>query len=78
MNTTLGCDEIKDAPEPLPPNYGHAASYNHCRDIMMMTMFNGVERTPNQFKAIVEAAGLSLTKIWKCRGPVDVVECRLA
>ncbi|KAI0125360.1 putative O-methyltransferase [Xylariales sp. AK1849] len=77
MNTTLGCDELIPAPDPLPTNYGHAVAYSHRRDLVMMTLFNGIERTPGEFKTIIEAAGLVLTKIWKCRSQVYILECRL-
>jgi hypothetical protein len=77
MNTTVGCDELQPAPEPLPANYGHAMSYSHRRDILMLSLFNGIERTPAEFKAIIESAGLRLSNIWKCRSQVHIVECRL-
>ncbi|KAL9034022.1 MAG: hypothetical protein Q9214_007235, partial [Letrouitia sp. 1 TL-2023] len=77
MNSTCGCEELKPAPEPLPANYGYYARYSHQRDICMMSVQNGIERTPQQFKAIVEAAGLRLEKIWPCRSQVLIVEARL-
>ena len=43
----------------------------------MMGIINGIERTPLQFKSIVEKAGLRLEKIWECRSVVGIVEVRL-
>jgi hypothetical protein len=78
VNTTLGCAEIESAPKPLLPNYGRAAAHAHTMDLNMMMMVDGVERTPAQFRHIITAAGLVLVKIWECRGPLSIVECRLA
>jgi hypothetical protein len=77
-NTTLGCDEIKSAPKPLLANYGQAMAYAHMIDLSMMMMINGKERTLAEFRYIIEAAGLELVKIWECRGPLSIIECRLA
>ena len=78
VNTTLSCDEIKPAPKPLLANYGQAVGYAHMMDLNMMMMLNGRERTPAEFRSIIKAAGLDLVKIWECRGPLSVIECRLA
>ena len=77
VNTTVGCDEVESAPSPLPANYGRATSFAHMMDLNMMTMVNGQERTPAEFRSIIHAAGLQMTKIWDCRGPLSIVECRL-
>ena len=77
MNTTLGCPEIKAAPQPLPANYGSFTRYSHQRDLTMMGIINGIERTPAEFKAIIERAGLNLSKIHKCRSQVSLIECVL-
>ncbi|MCJ1432684.1 hypothetical protein MMC27_002041 [Xylographa pallens] len=77
MNTTLGSPELKRAPEPLPANYGYYARYSHQRDLTMMAIINGIERTPDQFKSLVERAGLRLHKIWECRSQVSLVEILL-
>jgi O-methyltransferase domain len=77
MNTTLGCSELTPAPDPLPANYGYHTRYSHQRDLCMMSIINGIERTPAQFKHIIEKAGLRMTKIWECRSQVSIVECRL-
>ncbi len=42
----------------------------------MMGTLNGIERTPDQFKALAQAAGLRVTKIWECRSQVSIVEMR--
>ena len=77
MNTTFGCDDISPAPSPLPANYGYYTRYCHQRDLAMMGIINGIERTPLQFKDIVEKAGLRLEKIWECRSVVGIIEVKL-
>ena len=77
MNTTGGCDELEPAPSPLLANYGVYCRYSHQRDIAMMGIINGIERTPAQFKEIIEAAGLQMERIWECRSQVSIVEVRL-
>ncbi|KAI0541762.1 S-adenosyl-L-methionine-dependent methyltransferase [Xylaria digitata] len=77
MNTTLGSGELQSAPSPLPANYGHYVRFSHQRDIALMGLINGIERTPSQFRAIVEAADLKIERIWECRTQVGIVECRL-
>ena len=77
MNTTLGCEELAAAPQPLPANYGYYTRYSHQRDLAMMSIINGIERTPAQLRTITEAAGLELHKIWECRSQVSLVELRL-
>lgn len=74
MNTTLGCSELPPAPKPLPANWGYYTRYSHQRDLAMMSIINGIERTPAEFKAIIELAGLKLKKIWDCRTQVSLVE----
>ncbi|KAI0003445.1 S-adenosyl-L-methionine-dependent methyltransferase [Xylariaceae sp. FL0662B] len=80
MHTTLGTSELSDdrAPEPLLANYGHYIRYSHQRDLAMMAAINGIERTPAQFRKIIEAAGLRLVRVWQCRTQVSIVECRLS
>ncbi|KAL4789761.1 S-adenosyl-L-methionine-dependent methyltransferase [Aspergillus venezuelensis] len=77
MNTTAGCDEIPPAPAPLPANYGYYMRYPHHRDLAMMSIINGIERTPGQIAEIVKQAGLQIKKIWNCRSMVGIVEVGL-
>lgn len=77
MNTTTGSKELASAPWPLPANYGYWTRYAHQRDLAMMGIINGIERTPEQFRSIVERAGLRLVKVWECRSCVGIVECAL-
>ncbi|KAL6231241.1 hypothetical protein BDW75DRAFT_220708, partial [Aspergillus navahoensis] len=74
MNTTAGCEEIPPAPSPLPANYGYYMRYPHHRDLAMMSIINGIERTPAQFAELVKRAGLKVNKIWNCRSMVGIVE----
>jgi hypothetical protein len=77
MNTTLGFDQIARAPEPLPANYRVVMRYSHQRDLCLMATLNGIERTPAQFKDIVEKAGLRIERFWECRSQVGLIEVRL-
>lgn len=77
MNTTFGCDEISSAPSPLPANYGYHTRYCHHRDLALMGCINGIERTPPQWKDIIEKAGLRLQRIWECRSVVGIIEVAL-
>lgn len=74
MNTTLGSPELDPAPAPLPANWGYYTRYSHQRDLAMMSIINGIERTPSEFVDIIEKAGLRLKKIWDCRSQVSIVE----
>ncbi|KAF1961331.1 S-adenosyl-L-methionine-dependent methyltransferase [Byssothecium circinans] len=74
MNTTLGSEELAAAPAPLPANWGYYTRYSHQRDLVMMALLNGIERTPREFRGIIEKAGLKLHKIWDCRSQVSLVE----
>ncbi|KAL8955079.1 MAG: hypothetical protein Q9193_006920 [Seirophora villosa] len=77
MNTTNGCAEFRSAPKPLLANYGYYTRYSHQRDLCMMGIFNGIERTPAQLEVLIENAGLKLEKRWECRSQVSIVEVRL-
>ncbi|KAJ5476098.1 hypothetical protein N7475_001827 [Penicillium sp. IBT 31633x] len=78
MNTTAGfTEQIASAPEPLPANYGYFTRYSHQRDITMMSIINGIERTPAEFQDIVERSGLVINRIYDCRSQVSLVECVL-
>ncbi|MCJ1467792.1 hypothetical protein MMC07_006417 [Pseudocyphellaria aurata] len=77
MNTTLGCPELKRAPPPLLANYGSYTRYSHQRDLIMMATVNGIERTPAQFRQLIEAAGMKMQKIWECRSQASLVEVLL-
>ena len=77
MNTTLGCEQIAPAPDPLPANYGYFTRWSHQRDLTMMSIINGIERTPAEFKDIIERAGLIMRKIYDCRSQVSLIECVL-
>ena len=74
MNTTVGCEGLEAAPAPLPANFGYYTRYSHQRDLCMMGIINGIERTPQQFKALIEAAGLRMVGVRECRSQVSIVE----
>ena len=69
---------IPSAPVPLPAINGVSARFSHQRDLCMMGIINGIERTPDQLKFIVEESGLRIEKVWECRSQVPIVEVRLA
>ncbi|KAI1132514.1 S-adenosyl-L-methionine-dependent methyltransferase [Nemania abortiva] len=74
MNTTIDCGELPPAPSPLPANWGYYARYSHQRDLAMMSIINGIERKPAEFRDLVDRAGLRLRKIWDCRSLVGLLE----
>ncbi|KAM5383754.1 hypothetical protein ACJZ2D_001743 [Fusarium nematophilum] len=74
MNTTNRCRDLSPAPAPLLPNWGYYTRYSHQRDLAMMAIINGIERKPDEFRQLVERAGLRLRKIWDCRSQVGLVE----
>lgn len=74
MNTVSGCPELTPAPAPLLANWGYYMRYSHQRDLAMMAIINGIERKPEEFRALAERAGLRLRKIWDCRSQVGLVE----
>ncbi|KIK53524.1 hypothetical protein GYMLUDRAFT_49298 [Collybiopsis luxurians FD-317 M1] len=81
MNTTIGQPAIQEgglgaASSPLPKNWGHAARFAHMRDLNMMTMLNGRERTAQEVAALAEQAGLEVVKIWPCRSLVWITELK--
>lgn len=48
-------------------------------DIIMMADFASTERTEKQWRALVESAGLKITRIWTVRRGVEsLIECELA
>ncbi|KAI1487771.1 hypothetical protein F5X96DRAFT_648533 [Biscogniauxia mediterranea] len=70
-------EQVLQAPEPLLANYGRGATFTLQDDLLMLALFNAVERTPAGYRAVVEGAGLRLVRIWPCRSPVSIIECRL-
>ncbi|EIM80621.1 S-adenosyl-L-methionine-dependent methyltransferase [Stereum hirsutum FP-91666 SS1] len=60
-------EEGRKAPEPLLPNWGHAALFRYLCDIQMMAVLNGMERTVSQFVNILSASGWRLERV--CRSP---------
>lgn len=67
---------ILDAPSPLLRNYGYASRFKHMRDLSMMTLMNGQERTLEEWTWLVDKAGLRVEKVWECRGVVWIMELR--
>ena len=78
LNTTLGSPAIAPAPAPLPANYGTALRMAHCRDLNMLTLSNGQERTPEDLAQLAARAGLRVERVWPCRGLIWITELRRA
>ncbi|TFY60127.1 hypothetical protein EVJ58_g5349 [Rhodofomes roseus] len=76
VHPPLGSRHLKAAPTPLPANYGRVDAVKGMHDMVMLSMFNGSERTPDQFDTIAHRAGLKLEKVWECRGPLGIAELR--
>ncbi|KZT68950.1 S-adenosyl-L-methionine-dependent methyltransferase [Daedalea quercina L-15889] len=74
IHPTSGSSLLKSAPKPLPANYGYAHFGKDTMDVVMLALFSGMERTPEQFARIAGRAGLAIKNIWECRGPAGIVE----
>jgi hypothetical protein len=74
MNSPYGCEELAPAPSPLPANYGYFGRFQAHRDLSLMACINGIERTPAQFKALIDRAGLKMVKIHELRSIYCIVE----
>ncbi|PWN88010.1 S-adenosyl-L-methionine-dependent methyltransferase [Acaromyces ingoldii] len=77
MVCASGDDRIARPAAPLPANYGDAARFSHQRDINMMGLINGIERSPAEFDALVEQAGLVVKAFHPCRSQIGLVEVGL-
>ncbi|THH23128.1 hypothetical protein EUX98_g8050 [Antrodiella citrinella] len=64
------------APAPLPANYGLGFRLLNLRDLNMLALLNGRERSPEAFRALAKKAGLRVEKFWECRGVVWITEMR--
>ncbi|KZT65014.1 S-adenosyl-L-methionine-dependent methyltransferase [Daedalea quercina L-15889] len=74
IHPTSGSASLKNAPKPLPANYGLPHLNKNYMDIVMFALYGGKERTPEQFAHNAEQAGLKIEKIWECRGPLSIIE----
>ncbi|KAI1380797.1 putative O-methyltransferase [Hypoxylon crocopeplum] len=78
LTETLGDPYVKAAPKPLLANYGTYAHHGFALDIAMMSLMNGRERTPSDFRRLFEQAGLKMVKVWDCRSTLGIIEGCLA
>ncbi|KAI1104725.1 putative O-methyltransferase [Jackrogersella minutella] len=78
LTETMGDAYIEAAPKPLLANYGIYGHHGFSLDIAMMSLMNGKERTPSEFRILFEKAGLKMVKVWDCRSILGIIECRLA
>ena len=67
---------VKQAPEPLLPNYGDGRIRQYNLDIHMMTLLNSQERRLPEIIRLGEVAGLEFVKLWDL-GEMSLVEYRL-
>lgn len=74
LNTSVGSDQLKPAPFPLPANYGVAQAFGNLHDLAMMACHNGMERTPEMLEAVAQRAGLKITKILESRSTMSIIE----
>ncbi|PCH34931.1 S-adenosyl-L-methionine-dependent methyltransferase [Wolfiporia cocos MD-104 SS10] len=78
IHTNVGSSYLQSAPPPLPPNYGCAHVLNNISDLSMLTLFNGMERTPEHISELAGQAGLKIVKMWESQGLMHIVEMRSA
>ncbi|KAG5349704.1 hypothetical protein C0989_002318, partial [Termitomyces sp. Mn162] len=64
---------LKQAPEPLLPNYGAGHVHQHNLDIATMVLLNSRERTMEEFIDIAGKADLRFVKVWHT-GEMAVLE----
>jgi hypothetical protein len=67
---------VKQAPEPLLPNYGGGRKRQYNLDMQMMSLLNSEERRLPEFIRLGEAAGLEFVKLWDLN-EMSLVEYRL-
>jgi len=67
---------VKQAPEPLLPNYGAGRIRQYNLDIQMMSGLNSQERRLPDFIKLGDASGLEFVKLWDL-GEMSLVEYRL-
>jgi hypothetical protein len=67
---------VKQAPEPLLPNYGVGRIRQYNADIDMMAMLNSQERRLPDLIRLGEASGLEFVKLWDL-GDTSLIEYRL-
>jgi hypothetical protein len=67
---------VKQAPEPLLPNYGAGRIRQYNLDVQMMLALNSEERRLPDFIKLGEASGLEFVKLWDL-GEMSLVEYRL-
>ena len=61
------------APEPLLANWANSASSG--ADLLMMTNFNAKERNVEEFRNLINDAGLRLEKLWFQNETLGILEC---
>ncbi|KZW01620.1 S-adenosyl-L-methionine-dependent methyltransferase [Exidia glandulosa HHB12029] len=53
------------APFPLLPNYGVGTQKKYYQDLNMLALFNGRERTVDDFASLAEKSGLKFSRLWE-------------
>ena len=76
LHHETGSTYLQDAPKPLPANYGHPHFLRNALDLLMFTLLDGMERSPEQYARLAERAGLVLEKVWDCCGQLSIIELR--
>ena len=55
---------------------GNTPSFAKLLDIHMLVWPGGLERTEEQYRALLESAGLSLQRVISTRAPVSIIEAQ--
>ncbi|KAK0441263.1 O-methyltransferase-domain-containing protein [Desarmillaria tabescens] len=55
---------LKEAPDPLLPNYGAGRIREYNLDLAVMCLFNGQERQLDQIVELCRASGLNFVRVW--------------
>lgn len=65
------------APRYIPVNFGATAKMSQALSVHMMGLFNARERCFSEWKHIVVRAGLRISRVFKLRASISIIECQL-
>ncbi|OJA11232.1 hypothetical protein AZE42_13850 [Rhizopogon vesiculosus] len=61
----------------IPSHFGSASKIISGSSMHMMAMFNGCERSMNEWEKLVRVAGLRITNVYPLRAQASIIECAL-
>ncbi|KAF8579388.1 S-adenosyl-L-methionine-dependent methyltransferase [Ramaria rubella] len=67
---------VGDAPWPLPKDYGFVNRYPHHQSMEIMNLFNGLDRTLDEYVSLFRLSGLELVEVHRIRKLVSVMEVK--